>query len=105
MITRVIFRRKFVYSVFVSVTVFVLYFLFILSSQDPRIMDNSLGWNEAYWWEIFLILQCLIMIFGLFFFAIYHAYFILGQKKWIIFIFLFWPMAFVYAWKFFPNLE
>jgi len=79
------------------------YFISLTLFGDPRIIDNSLPPERTYWWEHIIMCQGLVLTFSLLFSALYHSFTIAGRKKWVVAILLFFPLAYVYAWLYYPK--
>ena len=100
-----IYRRSSVYVSLLGTIAMLGHALSLWTFGDTRIIDYRLSWEALHWWEILLLLQGLMLTFILFLATVYHSSAIAGKKVWSILIVLFWPLAFVYAWLFFPNDE
>jgi hypothetical protein len=98
-----IYTRKFVYVALVGSLLTLGYFFSLSLLGDPRTIDNGLTFKEAHWWELIILLQGLVLIFGLLFFSEYHAYTIVRKRIWAVLIMLFWPLSFIYSWLYFPS--
>ena len=98
-----IYTRRFVIASFLSFLLTLGYLISLTLQGDPRMIDNVLSGEEMYWWEAVIFWQGLVMIFGLFFSAVYHSFVLLNKKLWGVVILFLWPLTFVYAWLHYPK--
>lgn len=72
--------------------------MFILSYiDDPRFFDNSLTYDEMYWWEVGILYQGLFCTFAIWLTSSYHC-FKRTSKLLAILIWMIWPLVYVYSW-------
>jgi hypothetical protein len=98
-----IYTRKFVYVALAGLLLAIGYFLSLTVFGDPRLIDNSLTFEEAHWWEIIIIFQGLILTFGLLFFSEYHCFNMARRRLWGVIIICCWPLAFLYGWLYYRR--
>ena len=71
--------------------------MFILSYiDDPRFFDNSLTYDEMYWWEVGILYQGLFCTFAIWLTSSYHC-FKRTSKLLAILICMIWPLVHLYS--------
>ena len=94
MLKRILLNRK-LFAICSTLTVIAFSYAFTLS-DDPRLIDGGLTFDEAYWWELLLIFLGLISIFAVLFSSLGHAL-KYDRNKWFVMILLIWPLAYIYG--------
>jgi hypothetical protein len=96
---RLISNRKYAYS-FMSLIVLCFGYAFsLVLFDDLRMIDSALTYEEAYWWEILLVIFGLVSIFILWISSIQHAW-NKGRKTWVVLILFVWPLSLIYTLRF-----
>lgn len=92
----IISKRKLpLFLVVIVVSTFV-YSFALMVSDDPRVFDNALTIDEAYWWELLLVtlgLASMLLVWGM---AIRLAW-RKRQNTWLIGVLFIWPLSLIYV--------
>ena len=93
-------KSKVVYTCSSLTGVMLAYFVgYLINSNNPRMADHALGIDEAYWWEVLILLLGVFSMVVILISSLSHSY-KTKRMKWRKLMIYMFPLAFVYAWKY-----
>ena len=91
-------NRKFVVFALTVFASFAVYAIYLQVLPDPRFESGPIGPDRMYLWELIHWAVSSVVVLGLLFAVLVHAY-KHKKYKWLALIIFVWPSMFYYAWR------